>query len=336
MGSNANFHKASIVKNDEFYTRLVDIEDELKYYKEHFKNKVIFCNCDDPYESNFFKYFAMNFNRLELKKIICTSYTGSPIVGEEFSDLPLFKNLNKRKAYKVEITEVYDENGDGAVDLYDIKLLIKNMKNKMEPLQGDGDFRSKECVELLKEADIVVTNPPFSIAREYFIPLLIKYNKKFLIIGDLNWVTYKNFFPLIKDNKIWFGHNCVKEFIQPNKSNKKFGNKLWYTNLDIPKRHEKITPYKEYTPEEYPKYDNYDAINVDKIAEIPDRYYKPMGVPITFLNKYNPDQFDILGIDRYINDNPNYGRRFKIDGKEIYARIIIKRKDQNENRTPQN
>ncbi|MDO4752646.1 MAG: adenine-specific methyltransferase EcoRI family protein [Candidatus Saccharibacteria bacterium] len=365
MGSNANLHKANKAKKDEFYTQLPDIENELKHYKEHFKGKTVFCNCDDPYESNFFKYFAMNFNHLGLKKLICTSYSGSPIVGQEFSDLPLFKSLNSKKAYKVEITEVYDENKDGAVDMYDIELLIKNMKNKMTLLKGDGDFRSKEAIECLREADIVVTNPPFSLFREY-LAQLIEYKKLFLIIGNMNAITYKEVFPLIKDNKIWLGYGFKGGnafFSIPVYSNEyakgvyneetglvKFRNCTWYTNIDHNKRHEELILYKKYSPEEYPKYDNYDAINVDKVNEIPDDYNGVMGVPITFLDKYNPDQFEIVAFrkgedgrdlvftrereDSTILSYPCTtsipgmikNAEGKINGKITYARITIMKK----------
>lgn len=324
------------MKNDEFYTYLSDIENELKHYRGHFKDKIVFCNCDDPFESNFFKYFAMNFNYLGLKKLICTCYAGSPISHTELMETPAF-DRNERLPYMIEITEVRDVNGDGAEDMDDIELLLRNDKNTLTLLDGDGDFRSEECIGFLEEADIVVTNPPFSIAREYFIPQLIKYNKKFLIIGDLNWITYKTIFPLLKNNKMWLGYNYVKSFIQPSGATRKFGNKLWYTNLDIGKRHENLILYKKYTPEEYPKYDNYDAINIDKVTEIPCDYDGKMGVPITFLDKYNPDQFEIIdGIGRYsILDNEATKKAGKylsmINGNAKYFRYIIKRRKTNEN-----
>ena len=210
MAGNANLHHASQAKKDEFYTQLVDIEAELRHYRKHFVGKIVFCNCDDPYESNFFKYFAMNFNFLELKKLIATCYDPSPVAGDE---LPLFGPADK-KAYKIEITEVADVNGDGAVDLADVELLIKNRKNILTTLDGNGDFRSGECVELLKEADIVVTNPPFSLFREYLAQLL-QYEKKYLIIGNINAITYKDVFPLIAGNHLWLGasiHSGDREF----------------------------------------------------------------------------------------------------------------------------
>lgn len=315
MATNSNLHKANKNKNDEFYTRLEDIELEIKHYKEHFKGKTVFCNCDDPFESNFFKYFAMNFNHLGLKKLICTCYRQSPIA---WAQLSLFENAHVivkteggKDPYKIEITEVDDYNGDGSIDITDVKWLLQNDKNSLSVLKGDGDFRSEECVELLKEADIVVTNPPFSLFREY-VAQLIEYNKKFVIIGNINAVTYKEIFPLLKGNKMWAGSsfNKTMEFVMSDeyilkgkayidRQGKKHGfvpAVCWYTNLDINKRHEDLILYKSYTPCEYPKYDNYDAINVDKVAEIPMDYNGIMGVPITFLDKYNPNQFQIIGL----------------------------------------
>jgi len=339
--ANETLGKAKKNKADEFYTQMPDIEAELRHYKEHFRGKVVLCNCDDPYESNFFKYFAMNFNFLGLKKLIATSYSDSPVA---FGQLPLFQihNLKTRPngekpACKIVITEVPDENADGAVDLGDVERLLKNGNNALTLLEGDGDFRSEECVELLKEADIVVTNPPFSLFREY-VAQLVEYEKKFIIIGNKNAITYKDIFALIKESQIWLGYRNINDdmwFIVPEgydfekiSDGKRIKHIMgcWFTNLDTTKRHESLTLYKRYTPEEYPTYDNYDAINVDKVAEIPSDYDGAMGVPVTFLDKYNPDQFEIIGIDRYVEDNPLYGKRFTIDGKEKYARIIIKRK----------
>ncbi len=286
--------KAKIEKNDEFYTQLSDIENELKHYKKHFKNKVIFCNCDDPFESNFFKYFAMNFNALGLKKLIATSYANSPIVGSElkvFVDYDKEHNIQSKRAYKVIMSRLKDTNGDGREDLFDVQELIKH---RIRYLKGDGDFRSEESLWLLKHADIVVTNPPFSLARE-FIAKLFEYKKDFIIVGDLNWITYKEVFKLMQQNELWLGNTSVKAFKAPNGELKKFGNKFWYTNLDIDKRHYSIDLYKHYSPEDYPKYDNYDAIEVSKVSDIPDDYDGIMGVPITFMNYYNPYDFEILG-----------------------------------------
>ncbi|MBR1928368.1 MAG: adenine-specific methyltransferase EcoRI family protein [Paludibacteraceae bacterium] len=309
----ADLKQAKVAKQDEFYTQLVDIEKELKYYKQHFQGKVVLCNCDDPYESNFFKYFALNFNALGLKKLIATCYNGSPVSGNELLlDFGDTVDDPKKIAYKVEITEVTDVNGDGAINLADVKYLMQNDRNVISILKGNGDFRSQECIELLKEADIVVTNPPFSLFREY-IAQLVKYDKKFIIIGNQNAITYKECFQLIKENKMWLGasvHSGDREFKIPptyevrSKSLRvdENGNRYirvvgirWFTNLDYPQRHEELVLYKHYSPEEYPKYDNYDAININKSSDIPCDYDGYMGVPITFMDKYNPDQFEIIG-----------------------------------------
>ncbi len=310
---NASLGAAKAGKKDEFYTQLSDIEKELVHYREYFRGKVVFCNCDDPYESNFFKYFALNFNALGLKKLIATCYDGSPIAQQELALFPEEENEPKRKAYKVEISEVPDLDGNGSADLMDVKLLLQSSDNNVKAeLKGNGDFRSPECVELLKQADIVVTNPPFSLFRE-FMALLIKYDKKFLVIGNQNAITYKEIFPLIKDNKLWLGNKNgdmafrVPDHYEPRETRywvdesgqkwRSMGNICWFTNLDIRKRHEELILIKTYTPEEYPKYDNFDAINVNRTDDIPRDYSGIMGVPITFLDKYNPDQFEILGTD---------------------------------------
>lgn len=313
MGKNANLSNAKNAKNDDFYTQLADIENELRHYKADFYGKTVLCNCDDPFESNFFKYFAMNFNHLQLNKLICTSYDDSPVAYTQLSlleDIPDRVIPNSvRKAYKIEITEVDDYNKDGAVDLADVEFLLKNDKNTLKLLNGDGDFRSSECIELLKQADIVVTNPPFSLFREY-VAQLIEYDKKFIIIGNQNAITYKEIFPLLKNDRIWLGYKSgAQEFFVPKTFEKnnvyitsdgkrlaKFGNICWYTNLDTTKKHEDLPLYKSFSPQEYPKYDNYDAIEVSKVADIPYDYDGFMGVPITFLDKYNPEQFEIIGL----------------------------------------
>jgi hypothetical protein len=338
---------AKKAKNDEFYTELEDIENELRHYKDQFRRKVVFCNCDDPFESNFFKYFAANFKALDIKKIIATSYVKSPIVGGQLS---LFEieglKPESKEPYVVEINEVPDLDKDGVISLDDVKYLLKHNKNATASLMGDrhypgGDFRSQKCVELLKQADIVCTNPPFSLFREY-VGQLVEIDKKFLIIGNDNAVAYKEFFKYIKENRIWTGYSRVKEFMQPDGTIKKFGNVGWYTNLDTTKRHEKITLYKKYNPEEYPKYHNYDAIEVSKVAEIPMDYSGAMGVPITFLDKYNPDQFEILGSSRNLGKSmkdcapkDTYvqgGIRFYLPNSDgtfrcLYDRIVIKNKN---------
>lgn len=311
MAGNTSLRKADAVKNDEFYTQLTDIEKELSHYKEHFKDKIVFCNCDDPEYSNFWKYFQLNFYHLGLKKLISTHYE---------VDKP---------SYKMEIVR----NEKGAQ--MGIPDYVKT------PLQQNGDFRSQECITILQEADIVVTNPPFSLLREY-LAQLIEYNKKFVIIGNKNCITYKEVFPLLKDNVIWIGYTSAETFLLPNGeiTKKMMGLTKWLTNLDISKRHEELFLYKNYTPEEYPKYDNYDAINVDKTQDIPCDYYGVMGVPITFMDKYNPEQFEIVdAINRYslfdvYNTNEtvrkNHSHTCNINGEAKYFRIIIRRK-QNEN-----
>lgn len=279
-------------KNDEFYTQMNDIANECRYYKEHFKGKMILCNCDDPYESAFFKYFALNFKTFKLKGLMTTCYNGSTISDHQLS---LFSNEDEkttRVAHSIVLLPEHFSEYD-RIDEDILKDVIEK-KHLIQKLKGNGDFSSEECLEFLKQADIVVTNPPFSKFRE-FVSILMEYDKRFLIIGNKNAITYKEFFPLLKENKVWIGYTNVKEFVQPDGSIKKFGNIGWFTNLDITKRHEKLILWKNYTPEEYPKYDNYDAINVDKVAEIPCDYDGVMGVPITFLDSFSPDQFEILG-----------------------------------------
>ena len=311
----ATLSNAMVNKEDEFYTLLEPIEKELRHYKKHFKDKVVLCNCDDPYESNFFKYFALNFNYLGLKKLIATCYATSSFAYGQISIFDIVNVVNPvteaRSPYKIEITEVDDVNNDGAVNLADVEHLIKNEKNVLTLLEGDGDFRSDECLALLDEADIVVTNPPFSLLKE-FIAVLIEHKKDFLIIGNQNNITYKDIFPLLMENKVWLGYGFgdmvfkVPSHYEPRETRfwidetgqkyRSLGNICWFTNLDILKRHEDIDLYRKYSPEEYPYYDNYNAINVSKVSEIPEDFEGVMGVPITFLDKYNPNQFEILGL----------------------------------------
>ncbi len=292
--ANKNLNAAKVAKEDEFYTQMTDIERELQHYWPHFQGKVVLCNCDDPYESNFFKYFALRFNQLGLKKLICTCYNGSPVQGNELLlDFGEENDVPRKPAFKVEITEVLDMNGDGAVDLGDVRTLLQNDRNVLSELET-GDFRSPECISLLKEADIVVTNPPFSLFREY-IAQLTEYGKRFLIIGNKNAITYREVFPLIKDNLVWLGvNNGAKEYSKPDGTTQKMGNTGWFTNLEIAKRHEELDLVCRYSPEEYPHYENYDAIEVSKISDIPCDYNGIMGVPISFLDKYNPEQFEII------------------------------------------
>ena len=321
--ANKNLNAAKEAKKDEFYTQLEDINNELRHYREHFRGKTVLCNCDDPRVSNFFHYFSYNFEQLGLKKLITTCYKNQ--------NRDLFSQNDSERAIWLEYYG--DKNNNRVPDPEEIGIHYFN---------GDGDFRSQECIELLKEADIVVSNPPFSLFREY-VAQLMKYEKKFVIVGHQNAITYKEIFPLIKDNKIWLGYGFkggAGHFISKYEDTATAGDHRegmirvsgvnWFTNLEIQKRHEDLILYKRYNLDEYPKYDNYDAINVDKTSEIPMDYDGAMGVPITFLDKYNPEQFEIIGLDRYVEDNPRYGHRFTIIGKETYARILIRRRQQKE------
>ena len=299
MAKNVKLSNAKNANNDEFSTRLGDIEKELNEYDPAvFKDKSIFCNCDDPTNSNFWIFFHMNFNRFGLKKLIATHY-----------------NMDGSSSYAM-IYASEDPKDDINFD-----------KGTKIPLKGDGDFRSPECVDLLKQSDMVVTNPPFSLFREY-IAQLEQYNKQFIVIGDKKAITYKEIFPLIRVNELWLGYTTVTEFKQPNGAYKKFGNKLWFTNVDTKKRHHKLeTVYrwrkrKEKYPDLYPKYDNYDAIEVGNVLQIPLDYDGVMGVPITFVDAYNPDQFKIIGLAR---DTVPKGC-LTVNGKRKYARILIRNK----------
>ena len=331
MAKNENLHKAKEAKNDEFYTQYDEIQQELNHYEDKFKGKTVLCNCDDPFESNFCKFFLRNFNYLGLKRLICTSYSTSPVIGQQ---LTLFDWMDEPvvqgNGYVMDIREVPMANGRGVSDS-DIDALLKSKKRGVKKLKGDGDFRSEECIEYLKEADVVVTNPPFSLFREY-VAQLMEYGKKFLIIGNMNAITYKEIFPLIKDNKMWLGcrnlnkdmyFNVKSEYQKYLLENKKEGSAYkiingvvmgrlasacWYTNLDHSKRHEELILYKHYygNEEDYPKYDNYDAINVDKVSDIPCDYFEDMGVPITYLDKHNPEQFEVVKFHKGNDEKENY------------------------------
>ena len=317
MASNRNLHAASKAKKDEFYTQLADIENELKHYRDHFRGAVVYCNCDDPTISNFYRYFYHNFARLGLKRLITTCY----------------QNQNRKMFSRHDRDTAIGLRYDGA-----------NLLPEEFQLAGDGDFRSAECIELLRQADIVVTNPPFSLFREY-VAQLIEHEKKFLIIGNMNAITYKEIFPLIKDGELWLGHaqgsftmlfDVPKDYAQELVATKNEGsayevvdgivkgklrNAKWFTNLDYEQRHEDLILYKRYSPEEYPHYDNYDAINVDKTKDIPLDYEGAMGVPISFLDRHNPEQFEIIRFRK--GDD---GKDLRVNGKEPYFRIIIKNK----------
>lgn len=317
MADNKLLSKAKDAKKDEFYTQLTDIEKEMRYYRKHFRDKTILCNCDDPFESNFFKYFVLNFNRLGLKKLIATCYTGSPIANQQLSLFDVIKdtNENTNKPYKAIVTKVYDKTGDGGVDMFDVAELFKSGENQLNELEGDGDYSSPECLELLREADIVVTNPPFSKFKEY-VATLMEYGKKFIIIGNLNAVTYKEIFPLLKDNKAWIGpsiHSGDRKFYVPDDyplnaagcgiddEGRRFirvKGVRWYTNLDIKQRHETLILANRFNPDCYPVYETFDAIDVSSVSDIPCDYDGIMGVPKNFIDVYNPEQFEILGYER--------------------------------------
>ena len=331
MAGNKPLIAANRAKQDEFYTQLTDIEKELKHYRDHFRDKTVYCNCDDPTISNFFRYFHLNFEKLGLKKLITTCY----------------------KNQQTDLFSKHDmENAAG------LEYIGSGTEPTVFQLEEDGDFRSRECIELLKQADIVVTNPPFSLFREY-IAQLVEYSKKFVVIGNKNAITYKEIFPLIKGDKLWIGNTPMsqdllfdvpKQYAEELRKTKKPGSaykivdgivkarsqSVWFTNLDHKKRHEDLILYKKYSPDEYPKYDNYNAINVDKTADIPVDYAGEMGVPISFLDKHNPDQFDIVGFDYEIKqgllpelvDKNWQGKldRGYINGKRMYTRIIIRNK----------
>lgn len=345
MAGNSNLKMSKDAKEDEYYTDLSMIENELKHYRPHFKDKVVFCNCDDPYESNFLKYFAMNFNSLGLKKLISLGYTGSPIVYQQLSLFDWVDSkeiVEERHPYKIEITEVTDENGDGAIDLTDVELLIKNRKNVLTLLKGNGDFRSQESLAVLEEADIIVTNPPFSLMKEY-IPLLMNSKKKFLVLGNMNHITFKEIFHYFIENQIWLGYTSghfwfkVPEYYEEKNTDfkidengqkwRRLGNICWFTNMEIEKLHQPLTLYKHYSREEFPTYDNYDAIHIEKVADIPCDYDGIMAVPITFMDKYSPDQFEILGkLDGGSDANIWDLAKPILRGTPKYKRIAIRRK----------
>lgn len=344
---------AKKAKQDEFYTQLNDISSELKHYKKQLHGKTVLCNCDDPFESNFFKYFALNFNSLGLKKLIATSHSQSPIVGKQLPLIEL-KGLKPtgKEPYVIEINSVPDQNSDGAIDITDVIYLLRHDGNTTCPLVSDenygaGDFRSKQCVKFLEESDVVITNPPFSLFRE-FIYMLVDFKKEFIIIGNKNSITYKEVFKLLKDNKLRTGYRNINSdmwFEVPDgapyekiENGKKIKHimAMWLTTLEVEKHNELMTLYKKYTPEEYPTYDNYKAIEVGKVSDIPADYFDVMGVPITFIDKHNAKQFEIIGLAASAGYNPEVvgieknddfkDARPLINGKNTYARIFVKRK----------
>ena len=318
---NSSLHSARRAKNDEFYTRIEDVEVELRHYREHFRGKTVYLNCDDPRWSAFWRYFCLRFGELGLEKLIATHYTGVIDPGQP--------------SFKIEAVRGRDDTaGDG------IKYVDPETGGVQTALEGDGDFRSDECVELLEQSDIVVTNPPFSLFREYVVQL-VEHGKKFVILGNMNAITYKEVWPLIQGGQLWVGSApSFMGFRVPDDSEprptryweeadgskwRSLGNGAWFTNLDHARRHEELSLWKRYTPDEYPKYDNYDAINVDKVKDIPRDYDGVMGVPITFLDKWNPEQFEILGLDSDKADEW-VGHGPSVDGRVKYRRIFVKRK----------
>ncbi|MBP9827933.1 adenine-specific methyltransferase EcoRI family protein [Patescibacteria group bacterium] len=367
--ANKNLTKAKKAKNDEFYTQFSDIQKEIEAYLEYdahtFKNKVVYCNCDDPFESNFFRYFVLNFKRLGLKRLITTSYKPSPVANTQLGlfgndkTLEPVKGRPKITANKFIINEVGDVDGDGSFTLGDIaKQLKANKNNEWTPLEGDGDFRSDECIKLLKQSDVVVTNPPFSLFREY-VKQLSDHQKKFVIIGSMNAIVYTEIFPLIKVNKLWLGatgNSSDMVFAVPNgveitKSDRekaarlgyvgdytRLGNSCWFTNLDHGRRHQPLALMtmsdnlkfnkKMQGKTSYDRYDNYDAIDIPFTNAIPSDYKGIMGVPISFLDKYNPEQFEIVGSNRGVDQDLNgvYGKGSYLKGKETFKRLFIKHK----------
>ena len=356
MAGNENLANAKAARKDEFYTQLADIERELHHYRQHFKGKAVFCNCDDPFESNFFKYFVLNFNRLGLSKLICTCYAGSPIMGWQLSLFDVEPTAKPGTPYKAIVTQVYDKDGDGDVDMLDVAELFKSGENELTELEGDGDFRSAECLELMDAADIVCTNPPFSLFREY-VTTLVDHGKKFAIIGPSTGIKYKETFPLVRDGKIWLGYGFpadVAFFSSPYEdiavsSQHKEGlirvsGVTWFTNLDIRKRHEDLILFRRYNPERYPSYTNFNGIDVANVVDIPCDWAGNMGVPITFLEQHNPNQFEIVGLGegnlaKEIGITRDRTGRTKLevekDGKRsnVWARIVIRNKHPEEPRS---
>ncbi len=336
---NSNLQAAKNLKDDEFYTTYETVESEITHYLPHFEGKVILCNCDDPFESNFCKYFLRNFNTLKLKRLICTSYSSSSVVGTQLNLLDdNHKPLRKKSGYVLDVIKFSDSVGE--ISKEEISNFLRTA-NVIKKLHGNGDFRSDECIEYLKACDIVVTNPPFSLFKELVMEI-IKYDKKFLIIGNQNAITYKEIFPLIQNNEVWTGYRFGEMKFRVPKNSKpreyrywidetgqkwrSLGNAMWLTNLDNKRRHELIDMTKTYNPQDYPKYDNFDAINVKTIRDIPCDYYGIMGVPITIINRYNSEQFEIVGEANHGSDNEFDLFKPTIDGKEIFKRILIRRK----------
>ena len=342
-----NNAKYSSANTDEWYTTYETIAEEIEHYEEHFKDKIVLCNCDNPFESNFCYFFLKNFNKLELKKLICTSYAGSKIdqIKENIQmNLDMFfdngDSVMVGQGYVLTISKVPGEKGEEVSDETIKKILSK--KGAVKKLKGNGDFRTEECIKYLKECDICCTNPPFSLFTDLF-SLIIKYEKQFLLIGNQNAITYKEIFPYIKENKVWVGYRFgemafrVPADTKPRKTRfwidesgqkwRSLGNAMWLTNIDIPRKYKKLELTKHYKPELYPKYDNFDGINVKRVADIPVDYDGVMGVPITYIKYHNGSQFEIIGEANHGSDNEFDLFKPKVNGKELFKRILIRRKD---------
>lgn len=302
--ANISLQKAKIAKNDEFYTQLSDIDKELRHYGRHFDGKTVYCNCDDFYTSNFINYFVLHFDDLKLKKLVAT---GFPVSDEGKGKSYVFM-LGKGTGRKMELVE-----------------------NRCDNAFPAGDFRNGRSLALLEEADIVVTNPPFSLARKY-LDVLFKYGRKFLLVGDLNWLTYSNVFPLVKENMVWTGYNHIKDFVRPDGTCRKFGNKLWITNLGRPERENALVLRKRFDPSSYQRYDNYDAVEVGKVNDIPYDYDGVMGVPVTFLERFDAGRFEIVGATESEGKGFSNGlwkggtKQALVDGRRVYKRIFVKLK----------
>lgn len=342
-----NSARYSLDNTDEWYTTYETIAEELEHYKEHFKGKIVLCNCDDPFKSNFSYFFLKNFNKLQLKKLICTSYAGSKV--DQITDniqmtfdmyLGVCEPMIARQGYVLKISKMPGNKGELVSD-EDIKNIL-HKKGVVKKLEGNGDFRTEECIKYLKECDICCTNPPFSLFADLF-SLIVKNEKRFLIIGNQNAITYKEIFPYIKENKVWVGYKFgdmafrVPADTKPRNTRfwidesgqkwRSIGNAMWLTNIDIPRKHQKIKFTQHYNPEMYPKYDNFDGINVTKVIDIPIDYDGIMGVPITYIKYHNSSQFEIVGEANHGSDNEFDLFKPTVNGKELFKRILIRRKE---------
>lgn len=336
---NRNLNASKAARQDEFYTQIQTVEDELRHYRPFFLGKSVFCNCDDPFESAFFRYFALNFNALGLKRLTCTCYSGSPITGTQLRLFGDEDEEQRRTPYRAVVTSVKDVTGDGGVDIDDIRAILESDENAVTRLAGTGDFRSDECMSLLGESDVVVTNPPFSMAESY-LSTLLNSGKRFIVLGNINHALYARIFPRFVRGEFWLGYNSghmwfnVPDYYEPKRTDykevggqkmRRMGNICWFTNIDIEKRHEPLDLYETYSPDRFPKYDNFDAIHVSRTAQIPKDYYGNISVPITYLPYHCPEQFDLVGEVNNGCDSEYDFVRAVLNGKPQYKRIIIRR-----------